>query len=92
MKRKAFTLIELLVVVAVIGILASTLLPARLKAESSADRAICVNNLRQTAMSLRLYAEDHSDVPPFTNQVTLDYHYSSLFLEHYATGSRHVAR
>ena len=58
--RRAFTLIELLVVIAVIGILAGMLLPTLSRVKESARRISCVNNLRQLAMSMRMYVDENS--------------------------------
>ena len=57
----AFTLIELLVVVAIIGILASLLLPALARGKEAGKRATCLNNLRQIAIGMTVYAEDNND-------------------------------
>ncbi len=60
----AFTLIELLVVIAIIGILASLLLPALAKGRSRAQRATCLNNLRQTYLAFQTYAHDYEGAVP----------------------------
>lgn len=57
-----FTLIELLVVVAIIGILASMLMPALGKARTKAKEAVCSSQLKQVGYAMYLYAEDNADI------------------------------
>ena len=62
MNRK-FTLIELLVVIAIIAILAAILMPALSSARERGRSSQCVNNLKQCALGMQLYTEDHKMFP-----------------------------
>ncbi|EDM29197.1 hypothetical protein LNTAR_22444 [Lentisphaera araneosa HTCC2155] len=64
MKTNKFTLIELLIVVAIIGILASLLLPVLSKARQSARDITCRNNLKQQGQLYYLYADDNDSSLP----------------------------
>jgi len=51
-------------VVAPTAIMAGMMLPALAKAKSTAQEAACMNNLKQIALGLIMYANDHGDVLP----------------------------
>jgi prepilin-type processing-associated H-X9-DG protein/prepilin-type N-terminal cleavage/methylation domain-containing protein len=64
--KKRFTLIELLVVVAIIGVLASLLLPSLGRARKSAQQSVCMNKQKQHAIAIQMYAEDNDNYAPMT--------------------------
>jgi type II secretion system protein G len=59
--QKGFTLIELLVVIAIIGILATIVLVSLNTARSKARDTRRISDLRQVALALEMYYDDHSD-------------------------------
>ena len=63
---KKFTLIELLVVVAIIGVLASLLLPVLGKARKKAQSSVCKNKVKQISIAAFMYSEDSDDYAPLT--------------------------
>lgn len=63
--REGFTLVELLVVIAVVGILASLLLPALARSKARAQGVFCLNNARQLTLAWLMYADDHGSRLPY---------------------------
>lgn len=58
---RGFTLIELLVVISIISVLIAILLPALAQARESAKKTACLSNLRQTGISICVYAVANKD-------------------------------
>ncbi|MEN9359851.1 MAG: hypothetical protein RL095_1386 [Verrucomicrobiota bacterium] len=67
MKSSKFTLIELLTVVAVIGILASLLLPALAAARARSIAINCVSNLKQVSIAYSNKMTDSNRLLPYTD-------------------------
>lgn len=63
--RPGLTLIELLVVVAIIGVLASLLLPAVIQSRSAARKAQCGNNLKQLATGVQQFHHRQGTLPAY---------------------------
>jgi len=67
-----FTLIELLVVIAVISILAAILFPVFGQAREKARQTSCVNNQKQIATAMLIFAQDHDEMLPNSASVWSD--------------------
>ena len=65
---KGFTLIELLVVIAIIALLAAILFPVFSQARERARATGCASNMRQLALGVMQYVQDHDEkFPMVTN-------------------------
>lgn len=64
--RRGFTAIELLGVIAIIGVLAAILLPALARSREQARRVSCAVNLSQIGMAMRMYADEHERMLPWS--------------------------
>ena len=87
---KKFTLIELLVVVAIIGILASLMLPSLSKARQTAQKSVCVNNMKQIGVGLYIYSDDN-DGKVITAAVSGSISYSKQLSDDYGLNDRTFA-
>ena len=62
--KKAFTLVELLVVIAIISVLMAISLPVVRRVREQGAETVCRSNLRQMALILKTYANDHDGFFP----------------------------
>ncbi len=65
--KQAFTLIELLTVIAIIGILASILIPTVGRVREAARRTVDASNVRQIGQGALIYANDNREALPPRN-------------------------
>ena len=65
LKSKRFSLIEILVVIAIIGILASILLPVLGKSRKKAFQISCASNIRQVGLAANMYSSDWDGLFPY---------------------------
>jgi len=70
LRVQGFTLIELLVVIAIIAILAAILFPVFAQAREKARQTSCLNNMKQMALAVHMYAQDYDEtMTPYNDQV-----------------------
>lgn len=64
--RSGFTLHEMLVVIAIVGILASILLPVISRVKQKTHQIRCLSNMKQLGVAYASYSHDYGKVLPFT--------------------------
>ena len=67
--KPAFTLLELLMVIAIIGLLATLLLPVLGRARLKAKEIQCLSNTRQLTMASSIYVSDNEKQPVYNAPV-----------------------
>jgi prepilin-type N-terminal cleavage/methylation domain-containing protein/prepilin-type processing-associated H-X9-DG protein len=75
MSPRAFTLLEMLVTMTIVLVLSAILLPAAQSVRKKGRQVLCMSNLRQMGLALNMYREEHDDVYPPANVITLDLNY-----------------
>ncbi|MCS6918760.1 MAG: type II secretion system GspH family protein, partial [Fimbriimonadales bacterium] len=66
---RGFSLIELLVVIGIIALLMAMLTPVFMNARRAAQRTVCISNLRQIGLAVRMYRDDYQELPPYLSAV-----------------------
>ena len=75
-----FTLIELLAVIAIVAILVAILFPVYTLARRAGQRTVCISNLRQIGLAVRMYRDDYDELPPYLSKVYPYVHEGRLFV------------
>ncbi|MCX7993083.1 MAG: type II secretion system GspH family protein [Fimbriimonadales bacterium] len=68
-RRSGFSLVELLVVIGIIAVLMAIVAPVFVNSRRAAQRTVCISNLRQLGLAVRMYRDDYQELPPYLSAV-----------------------
>jgi len=66
-RARGYSLLELLTVIAIIAVLAAILFPVIGRAKEAARKAVCMSNLHQVGLAIRLYCDDFDGRMPWAS-------------------------
>lgn len=77
-RRAAFSLLELVIVMTILAVLIGIIYTATSGARLRSDETVCLSNLRQIGLAIKMYQSDHDELPPKLTSLHPQYSSSPL--------------